>query len=67
MNSNNTFTRLSEIATRIKELREIMGYSVYSMAEKTDVSAEKYTQYESGEVDIPFSFIHNALLLLRLI
>ena len=65
MNSNNTFTRLSEIATRIKELREIMGYSVYSMAEKTDVSAEKYTQYESGEVDIPFSFIHKCALALK--
>ncbi|MBQ3234731.1 MAG: AMP-binding protein [Clostridia bacterium] len=62
MNSNNTFNQLSEIATRIKELREIMGFSVYSMAEKTDVTEERYITYESGKVDIPFSFIHKCAL-----
>ncbi len=62
MNTNNTLNQLSEIATRIKELREIMGFSVYSMAEKTDVSSETYTLYESGKVDIPFSFIHKCAL-----
>ena len=34
MNTTSTFNPLSEIATRIRELREIMGFSVEQMAEK---------------------------------
>ena len=62
MNTNNTLNQLSEIATRIKELREIMGFSVNFMAEKTNVEESKYFLYESGKVDIPFSFIHKCAL-----
>ena len=65
MNSNNTLMQLTEIATRIKALREIMGFTVKEMAEKTDVSEETYTLYESGNVDIPFSFIHKTALALK--
>ena len=62
MNTNNTLNQLSEIATRIKELREIIGFSVSEMAEKTDVTETQYLTYESGKVDIPFSFIHKCAL-----
>ena len=62
MNTNNTLSQLSEIATRIKELREIIGFSVTEMTEKTNVTEEKYLAYESGKVDIPFSFIHKCAL-----
>ncbi|MBE7089779.1 MAG: cupin domain-containing protein [Clostridiales bacterium] len=62
MNTNNTLNQLSEIATRIKELREIMGFSVSEMSEKTDVSENVYLSYESGKTDIPFSFIHKCAL-----
>ena len=62
MNTNNTLNQLSEIATRIKELREIMGFSVQQMTEKTDVNEQTYLSYESGQVDIPFSFIHKCAL-----
>ncbi len=62
MNTNNTYNTLSEIATRIKELREIMGISCEEMAKKTNVTLEKYLSYESGKVDIPFSFIHKCAL-----
>jgi len=62
MNTNNTLMQLSEIATRIKELREIMGYSVAQMAEKTNVNEAQYLSYESGKTDIPFSFIHKCAL-----
>ena len=65
MNTNNTLSQLSEIATRIKELREIMGFSVASMAEKTDVDENQYLAYESGKIDIPFSFIHKCALALK--
>ena len=62
MNTNQTNSRLAEIAERIRELREIMGYSVAEMAQKTDVSEQLYTSYESGMQDIPFSFIHKCAL-----
>ncbi len=62
MNTNNTMTRLSEIASRIKEMREIMGYSQSEMAEKTEVTLDAYVQYEGGVADIPFTFIHKCAL-----
>jgi len=59
MNTNNTLKQLSEIASRIKELREIMGWSTAVMAEKTDVDEAKYIIYEGGETDIPFHLFIN--------
>ncbi len=49
---------LREVAFRIKEMREIAGYTQAEMAEKTDVSLEEYIAYETGSADFPFSFIH---------
>ncbi len=62
MDTKNALMQLSEIASRIKELREIMGWSIAQMAEKTDVDEEKYNLYESGKADIPFTFIHKCAL-----
>ena len=62
MNTNNTLNQLSEVATRIKELREIIGFSVSEMTEKTNVTESQYLAYESGKEDIPFSFIHKCAL-----
>ena len=53
---------LQEIAARIREMRSIMGFSVEETAEKTGVSVENYLQYENGEADIPFTFIHKCTL-----
>ena len=50
--------RLKDVAARIKEMREIAGYTQEEMAEKTDVSIEEYRGYEMGEADFPFTFIH---------
>ena len=58
MTTNTAKEQLMEIASRIKELREIMGWTVAEMAEKTEVSEEKYITFESANADIPFSFIH---------
>jgi len=55
-------SNLFEIAQRIKEMREISGFSVYEMAEKTEVSVEEYYKYEAGELDFPFTFIHKCSL-----
>ena len=65
MNPNNTLSRISEVATRIKELREIMGFSITTMAKNTNVTQEQYLLYESGKEDIPFSFIHKCALALK--
>ena len=62
MKTNSTMLQLSEIAARIREMREIMGWSSAEMAEKTDVTEEAYRIYESGAIDIPFSFIHKCAL-----
>ena len=62
MNPNNTMMQLSEIAARIKEMREIMGWSLPDLAEQVEFSVENCTAYESGMIDIPFSFIHKCAL-----
>ena len=54
--------QLLEIAERIRDMREIMGFSEAEMAEKTEVSLALYKAYESGEVDLPFTFIHKCAL-----
>ena len=59
---NNTNGKLYEVAQRIKEMRDICGYSVEKMAEKAEVSVEQYLVYEAGEVDLPFTFIHKCAL-----
>ena len=55
---SNTTSNLKEIALRIREMREILGYTIESMAALTEVSVEQYTQYESASIDLPFTFMH---------
>jgi len=58
MTNQSTVNQLMEIALRIREMREILGYSKQKMADLTEVSEESYRLYETGTVDLPFSFIH---------
>ena len=62
MKNDNALLQLSEVASRIKELRDVMGFSTAEMANKTDITEEKYLEYESGRIDIPFTFIHKCAL-----
>ncbi len=50
--------QLEKVALRICEMREILGYTAAEMAEKAGVSEEAYLSYESGTVDMPFTFMH---------
>ncbi len=50
--------QLQNVAQRICEMRRIMGYSHKEMAEMTEVTEELYRSYETGTVDLPFTFIH---------
>ena len=54
--------KLKEVAIRIREMRDICGFTVAEMAEKTEVSVPEYIRYEAGELDFPFSFIHKCSL-----
>ena len=58
MTSQSTANQLQEIALRIREMREILGYSMQKMADATEVSEEIYRRYETGTVDLPFTFMH---------
>ena len=62
MTTNTAKEQLMEIASRIKEMREIMGWSIAQMAENTQVSEQEYISFESASADIPFSFIHKCAL-----
>ena len=55
-------SKLLEVAARIREMREIFGFTEAKMAEKTEVTLEDYVKYESGELDFPFTFIHKCTL-----
>ena len=59
---NSIETKLSEVAKRIRELREIEGFSIEEMAQKTELSTEEYKNYENGSTDLPFTFIHKCAL-----
>ena len=50
--------QLLDVALRIREMREIVGYTEAQMAEKTEVSLELYRAYEAGVADLPFTFMH---------
>ena len=54
--------RIGEIANRIKELREIVGYTPAEMAEKTGVSIEEYIDCERGNADLNFAFLYRCAM-----
>ena len=58
MTNQSTANQLMDIALRIRDMRDILGYSIQKMAELTEVSADTYKLYESGTVDLPFTFLH---------
>ena len=49
MASNHSFEeKLALIAARIREMREISGFTTAEMAEKTDTTEKEYRNYEEG-------------------
>jgi DNA-binding XRE family transcriptional regulator len=51
-------TKLSEIANRIRVLRDIFGFSAKEMAKALDVSEEEYLACEAGRKDFSFTFLY---------
>ena len=54
--------QVREVAARIRELREISGYSPADMARMTDVTEAQYLDYENARADLPFIFLHKCAL-----
>ena len=50
--------QITQIAARIKELREIFGYEIKEIAEKLNVPEKVYVDYESSGADIPISAVY---------
>ncbi len=57
--------KIKEMAERIRELREIEGYTIEEMAKHTGVSATEYEKCENGESDLNFAFIYRCASALR--
>ena len=55
-------SQVRDVAARIRELREISGYSVAEMARMTEVTEEMYLSYENALADLPFTFLHKCAL-----
>jgi len=50
--------QIKQISMRIKELREISELSPESLAKELNISVDTYLEYESGNIDIPVSFLY---------
>ena len=62
MNVQTADNQLLQIALRIRELRDIVGFSTEEMAARTGITEAQYIEYESGAVDLPFTFLHKAAM-----
>ena len=60
MNTQTDLNQLQAIASRLREMREIMGWTPEEMAEKTEVTPAEYELYEAGQTDMPFTFIYKS-------
>ncbi|MDR1678865.1 MAG: XRE family transcriptional regulator [Prevotellaceae bacterium] len=49
--------QIKQIAERLKGLRDALDLSSAQIAEKTGISLADYEKYESGNTDIPMSFL----------
>ena len=53
---------LRDVAARIRELKEISGFTTAELARMTGFSEGEVSQYETGTVEMPFSFVHKAAI-----
>ncbi len=49
---------LSDVALRVREMRELSNISVHEMSEATNMSVDDYLALEEGKIDFSFSFIY---------
>ena len=54
--------KLQEVAGRIRELREISGFTIEEMAQRTGLSVEEYAQCEAGSRNLSIAFLYRCTL-----
>ena len=55
--------KIREVASRIRELRTISGFSIEEMAQRTGVSVEDYCQFEEGSRNMSVAFLYRCVLI----
>ena len=55
--------KIREVAQRIRELREVSGFTVEEMAQRTNMPVEEYVQYESGSRNMSIAFLYRCVLI----
>ena len=60
---NDMDLKIREVAERIRELREISGFTVEEMAQRTGVSAEEYVACETGNRNMSIAFLYRCVLI----
>ena len=55
--------KIREVAGRIRELRQISGFTVEDMAQRTGVTVEEYRQYEEGSRNMSIAFLCRCVLI----
>jgi len=61
-NMNSEAMKIREIADRIRELREISGYTQEEMAKRTDLSLAEYQACEAGQRNLSIAFLYRCTL-----
>ena len=54
--------KIKQVAGRIRELREISGFTAEEMARRTDLSVEEYLQCEAGNRNLSIAFLYRCTL-----
>ena len=54
--------KIREVASRIRELREISGFTVEEMAQRTGITTEEYIQCENGNRNLSIAFLYRCTL-----
>ncbi len=57
--------KIQEMAGRIRELRELVGYSQQDMADSLGIDIGEYTSCEEGKQDLNFTFIYRCALIFK--
>ena len=61
-NLNDMELKIKQIASRIKELRQITGLSVETMAARTGISVSEYEECEAGNRNLSIAFLYHCTL-----
>ncbi len=60
---NDTAVSAKDLASRIREMREILNLTEEEMAKKAEISTDEYREFEGGKLELPFSFIHKCAMI----